>query len=200
MTKLTKGFVEAMPTAAELLTPAMVGHIITGVSVKEVDTKVAPIKTLHILVCKLDNGTNVEINATAFNSLFFADTDENVDTIEDSQLKALNSKLDSVTKLLDSNPVWEGAKKGLNAFEISKDGEIEFNSYTIVGKRLRTRNGVVTLRPKAYSAYEDESTLSTNNKTPLDMKVVYASSIIKNHPTESFRDLITWEYLLVPVK
>ena len=201
MTKLTQAFVSAMPTAAELLTPSMVGRTITGIDTKIVKTKIEPIRDLHILVCKLDNGTLVEINANSFNSLYFIDDAKDLYSMEDSSIKALNNKLDSVHKLIDNNPAWEGARRGLSAFEIADDKSIDFNSYVITAKRLRTRNGEPVLRPKAFSAYEEERALAEEEKRSLNMTKIYSSTPLKTLPAgESFKDLITYEYLLVPVK
>lgn len=201
MTKLTQAFVLAMPTSAELLTPSMVGRTITGIDTKIVKTKIEPVKDLHILVCRLDDGTIVEINANSFNSLYFVDDAKDLDSVEDSDIKSLTNKLDSVTKLLVNNPVWTGSRRGLSAFEIATDKSIEFNSYTIVAKRLRTRNGEPVLRPKAYSAYEQERALAEETGNRLNMTKIYSSNVLKTLPAgDSFKDLVTYEYLLVPVK
>lgn len=205
MAKLSKEFMESVPSSAEILNPAMVGKVISYAgqrTAKRRNFQTGAEEDNHILCVKLDGVADVEIQAGAFNSLFFGATalDGNIDA---DLITNIDKNSTSVTEAVASQPKWTGAAKGQTGIEKSASGEGEFGTYMIAGCRIKTRNGVPTLRSAAYKGYEAmiaEIEASEDENARINYNKLVATGVKPSLKEGTFKDLISYEYLLVPTK
>lgn len=199
MGKLSKKFVEALPSTAEILSPAVVGKTLKYHDTTERENRYSTAENaepIQILVVKDENGQDFNIPAGSFNSLFFDKTGKiSAASVDLDAVASLTNKQEEVVELIETQPKWEGAIKGKAGLEVAADGTAEFNQYKVVGVRLKTRNGVPVMRMEAHTAYDELKAKADAENTRIDASAVFTSPIAKKH-SKPCGELVTYEYLL----
>lgn len=199
MGKLSKKFVEALPSTAEILSPAVVGKTLKYHDTTERENRYSTAENaepIQILVVKDENGQDFNIPAGSFNSLFFDKTGKlPAASVDLDAVASLTNKQEEVIELIETQPKWEGAIKGKAGLEVATDGTAEFNQYKVVGVRLKTRNGVPVMRMEAHTAYDEMKAKADAENARIDANAVFASPIAKKH-SKPCSELVTYEYLL----